>query len=180
MNIKEIKEKLLKLKNGKLPVILGIAGMVLIGLSSFFGTGNKKTAKADTKPVFTDEYVSSIEKKVKTLVEKISGDENAAVVVTLETGVRYIYAGETEKNTEEKTDSGSKNTAAEVKKNYITVKTEDGGEKPLVEAEYLPEIRGVAVVCKGGNDKEIAEKIKNALMSALNITSKRIYIAGGS
>ena len=41
-------------------------------------------------------------------------------------------------------------------------------------------MRGVAVVCEGGDDEIINEKITNAVTAALNITSKRVYIAGGS
>ena len=44
----------------------------------------------------------------------------------------------------------------------------------------MPEVRGVAVVCRGGDDELINEKIKNAVTAALNITSKRVYIAGGT
>ena len=43
----------------------------------------------------------------------------------------------------------------------------------------MPEVRGVAIVCEGGDDEQINEKIKNAVTAALNITSKRVYIAGG-
>ena len=34
-------------------------------------------------------------------------------------------------------------------------------------------------MCAGGDDEEIREKVQNAIMAALNITSKRVYVTGG-
>ena len=73
-----------------------------------------------------------------------------------------------------------KSTSSENKQSYITVKTADGGEQALLVTAEMPEVRGVAVVCRGGDDELINEKIKNAVTAALNITSKRVYIAGGT
>ena len=42
----------------------------------------------------------------------------------------------------------------------------------------MPEVRGVAIVCDGGDNEYIAEKIQNAVTAALDITSKRVYICG--
>lgn len=42
----------------------------------------------------------------------------------------------------------------------------------------MPKVRGVAIVCDGGDNERIAEKIQNAVMSALNISSKKVYICG--
>ena len=58
------------------------------------------------------------------------------------------------------------------------MKTADGGEQALLITEQMPEIRGVAIVCEGGDNEIINEKIKNTVTAALNITSKRVYICG--
>ena len=44
----------------------------------------------------------------------------------------------------------------------------------------MPEVRGVAIVGEGRDSEAINEKIENAVTAALDITSKRVYIAGGS
>jgi stage III sporulation protein AG len=44
----------------------------------------------------------------------------------------------------------------------------------------MPEIRGVAIVCIGGDNELIAQKIENTVTAALNITSQRVSIAGGN
>ena len=102
------------------------------------------------------------------------------MVVTLESGIKYSYADTNEGSSADKTESNSKSTSSENKQSYITVKTADGGEQALLVTAEMPEVRGVAVVCRGGDDELINEKIKNAVTAALNITSKRVYIAGGT
>ena len=76
--------------------------------------------------------------------------------------------------------SGSTIQATSPGKATVTVKTADGGEQALLVTTEMPQVRGVAVVCEGGDDEIINEKITNAVTAALNITSKRVYIAGGS
>ena len=51
---------------------------------------------------------------------------------------------------------------------------------PLVVTEIMPQIRGVAIVCELGDSPAIAERIQNAVTAALDITSQRVYIAGGA
>lgn len=170
----ELKEKLRALFSKKGVFILGIAGILLIGLSSFLPAVSKK---GNTLPDFSEEeYREATEEKVLKIVRKISGDENAEAVVTLATGKRYSYADETSESKEEKSDKNGTNTTGATKKNYITVKTDDG-EKALVLAEYMPEIRGVAIVVSACGNEEMINEIKNAVTAALDITSKRIYIA---
>ena len=92
-------------------------------------------------------------------------------------GIIYSYADTNEGTSANKTGSGQESTSSESKQSYITVKTADGGEQALLITTEMPQVRGVAVVCEGGDDEIINEKITTA---ALNITSKRVYIAGGS
>ena len=92
----------------------------------------------------------------------------------------YSYADVNEGSSADKTESNSKSTSSENKQSYITVKSADGGEQALLVTTQMPQVRGVAIVCRGGDDELINEKIQNAVTAALNITSKRVYIAGGS
>ena len=102
------------------------------------------------------------------------------MVVTLESGIRYSYASADETDTTSATGSTTDQSSESKKQSYITVKTADGGEQALIVTEIMPEVRGVAIICEGGNNEITAEKIKNAVTAALNITSKRVYIAGGT
>ena len=145
-------------------------------------TLTKHTKKENTEAAATfstEEYKENLERQVADLVKKISGSKKAQVVITLEGGIRYSYAESTEDTSSNKNESSGAFSSSELKRSFITVKTSSGGESALLISEYMPEVRGVAIVCAGGDDEEIREKVQNAVMAALNITSKRVYVTGG-
>lgn len=169
-----------KIKNPKILVAAGLVGIALICLSSFIGGGEKKEIKAQFGETLTaEEYKAELQESIGEIVKSITGSDNLKVVITLESGIKYSYADISEGISENKTASNSESTSSELKQSYITVKTADGGEQALLVTTEMPEVRGVAIVCEGGDDEIINEKIQNAVTAALNITSKRVYIAGG-
>ena len=177
----KLKDLILKFKNPKVLVTLGLIGIVLIFLSSFLGNDNEDIPpSSDGEQINTNEYCTMLENKIKGIVQSISGDENAYVVITLENGVRYSYADATQSDNTSSLGKESEHLSESTTQSYITVKTADGGEKALIVTEYMPEVKGVAVICNGGEKESIAQKIENAVTSALNITSKRVYITGGT
>lgn len=174
LNLKFLK----KLKSPKVLVSAGLIGIVLIFISSFFGA-SPDSEKADSQNIFSaDGYCLELENDIKKLVTEITGSKNVSVVVTLENSVSYSYADTREETSSDKKGETSAATDTERKESYITVKTADGGEQALLVTENMPEIRGVAIVCEGGDNELINEKILNTVTAALNITKKRVYICG--
>lgn len=171
-----------KVKNPKIMLIAGLIGMTLICISSFAGkkSDGKKASYASDGGITAEEYRLQLEENIKSIVKEITGSSDPTVVVTLESGISYSYADVNEGSSADKTESNSKSTSSENKQSYITVKSADGGEQALLVTTQMPQVRGVAIVCRGGDDEPINEKIQNAVTAALNITSKRVYIAGGS
>lgn len=167
------------LKKPKVLVMIGIGGMLLIFVSSFIPSGVKTGEISDIKTVNVEEYRAGLEEDVIRIVKGITGDGNCTVVITLESGVRYTYADTNEQDNSSASGENLEESSSSSAKSYITVKTADGGEEPLLVAEVMPQVRGVAVVCRGGDDKDIIEKIKGSVTAALDITSKRVYVAGG-
>ena len=174
-----IKKYITRLKSPKLLVIIGITGIMLIYLSTFFSTENEKSDTASGGGITVEQYREQLEESILKMVESITGSPNATVIITLESSMKYSYADISEGVSANKTESDSESFSSESKQTYITVKTSDGGEQALIITTEMPEVRGVAIVCEGGDDELICEKIQNAVMAALNITSKRVYIAGG-
>ena len=84
-----------------------------------------------------------------------------------------IKQGENNRNSD-----ASSETSSDSEQTRVIVTDSSGNEKALVVNEELPQIRGVAVVYNGANNEQTNEKIKNALMATLSVTSKRIYISG--
>lgn len=175
----KLNEYLGKLKNPKILIILGLCGILLLFLSSL--SFDKNETEKDTLPeISPEEYQKSLEKDIKKIVKGITGDKNATVLITLDSGIYYEYADITEDSKADKTDNNTVTSSSEQKQDYITVKNKDGSEQALLVTAKMPQIRGVAIVCKGGDNQLISEKIKNSVTAALNITSKRVSIAGGT
>lgn len=175
----EIKEKLLKtLKSPKTLLIGGLVGILLIFLSTLGGGASEKEMKSAEEAFSVDSYRAELEEDIKELVKEISGSKRVSVVVTLENTASYSYADTREEATTDKSGEKTNETDTELKKGYITVKNADGDEEALLVTATMPEIRGVAIVCEGGDSEIISEKIMNTVTAALNITKKRVYICG--
>ena len=171
-----IKSAAKKLKNGKTVMILGIAGILLIFLSSVLPTNSAKTDTVSAT-LSEDEYCENLQEQITALVKRISG-KNAKVVITLDTGVTYNYAAETKTSQSDK-NGGSTNESEKSSEDKKTVITDQNGdESPIIVNSFLPQIRGVAVVYFGADDNYINEKIASALKAALSVTSNQIFIYG--
>lgn len=172
-----MKEKLLTFikgkKGGQLLFIIGIVGIVLIYLSSVMPKKTETQENASVQEEFSEkEYAEYLEQQVREIVAAISGDISSVVTVSLESGITYIYAEEKKDNLKSQESESSEQT----ERKYITVKDSEGNEKPLLITKQMPAVRGVAIVCNPVGE-ETGNKIKNAVMAALDITSRKIYIA---
>lgn len=166
------------LKKPKTVLIIGLVGIGLILLSSFISSGESKKESVKTGEMTAEEYKAILEEDIKETVTDITGSKNVSVVITLESGIKYSYADIKEETLTEKKENEKESTGNETKSGYITVKTAEGGEQALLVTTQMPKVRGVAIVCDGGDNERIAEKIQNAVMSALDISSKKVYICG--
>jgi len=60
---------------------------------------------------------------------------------------------------------------------YITVRT-DSGYAPILSQSIYPEITGVSVVCRGGDNFEVKKKLIDVISTAVGVSSNRICIVG--
>ncbi len=160
-------------KGGQALFIVGIVGIVLIYISTLLPAESNEIPESRVSEEFSEEeYAAYLEQQVREIVAAISGDSSAVVTVTLDSGITYVYAEDKKQNnrTEES------EIQEESEKNYIIVRDSDGSEKPLIVTRQLPSVRGVAIVC-GPVGEETREKIQSAVMAALDITTREIYIA---
>ena len=66
--------------------------------------------------------------------------------------------------------------AKQYEDNYIIVKTDNGEEGMLLKVTQ-PKIRGVAIVCRGGNSPQVRQSITDTVTAVLDISSARVNIA---
>lgn len=174
----KIKNYLTLLQKPKALIIVGALGILLIILSSLFTKSGGKQTDITGVDFSIEDYKESLEENIKDIVEEISGDKKAEVIVTLESTVEYSYADTLEESLSDKSDDKSSAEESQSKNEYIIIKNSDGSEKAVLIKAKLPEIRGVAIVCNDGDNELINLKVTNAVTAALNITSKRVYICG--
>ena len=167
----------------RLIVILGLLGMALILLSQFFDGGSGKTKEVDTATAqFTsEEYIAELEGKLTALITGIDGVGEARVMVTLESGVEYIYAQEEKRNTDTTREGGTTEVSGKVyekenvEQKYILV-DQNGKKQPLLQTELQPKIQGVVIVCEGADNVRVEQSLTNVVTTALNIPSTRVCV----
>lgn len=180
-NVKDFLSKLCNdEKYKKWIIVCGLIGIALIFLSGFF-KGGQKTKDVDTDNITTEQYISSLEQNLVNIVSSIYGAGKTKVLVTLENGKETVYATEEKKNKEASEDKANGETTRrqesdDSEKRYITIKNSDGTEMALAVTELQPTIKGVVVVCAGGDNPDVKERIVSAVTTALNITSKRVCV----
>lgn len=168
-------------KGKRVIVIIGILGVALIFASSFFKTEKKEDKNAVASKYTTQEYVTRLEQNLTELVSSIKGAGESKVMVTLENSEQTVYATEERQNKEATEDKSNGQTSKKkesdgLEKKYITVKDSDGSEKALSVTQIQPTVKGVVVVCQGGDDPCVQKKVIDAIKTALNITAKRVYV----
>lgn len=164
-------------------VVIGLIGIALIFLSDFFDSPNKSESTLQNTEIKTDaEFCEKLERDAEELIKSLTGDINVKVVITLESGTKYLYASDKNKNTDTKKNiSGEAVLNDEIsdksEESYIIIKTSDG-EQPLLISALSPKVRGAAVVCDSGGVHEVAETIKDSLGTLLDVSENDISVAG--
>ncbi len=163
-------KKLSDMLRGKRGIALASAAALGIVLLTFdrlpFAQQEKKN---DADPYYkVSFYTENLEKRIKELCRSCDGAGDVHVLLTLDSGSEYVYASDVEQKKEG--ESGS------VTREYLIVSTSSGDE-PVKVTEIYPRIRGVAVVCSGGDRPEVREKITSLLSAALGIPTNRIRVS---
>ena len=149
-------------------IIGGLIGIALIFLSSYFptGSGGSGSAEETLDKISAQEYTSQLEENLIQIISHIDGAGEAKVMITLETGVETKYATQEKSSTESGTSEVS----------YITVRDANGSERALAVTEVQPTVKGVVVVCPGGEEPVVQQRIISAVTTALDISSKRVFV----
>ncbi len=108
-------------------------------------------------------YVTYLEKKLETVLAKMEGVGDVAVMITVsDTGENVV-----EKDT--------KKTESELDEE--TVYVENGsGTYPYVQNEKMPTVEGVVVVAEGGGNARVASNISEAVQALLPVEAHRIKV----
>lgn len=156
MNLKGMKERLSPLWQGdkktKLIVFAGLLGMALILFSSFFE--KEPAAKAPGGEWNSEQYQAMLEQRLLETVSSVEGVGKAKVMITLESGVEYVYAQAEKKNTDSTKDYDGTDTKRVQEKDqteqaisWWTAAAASG--KPSSKPKNNPKLRGLWWSVKG-------------------------------
>lgn len=150
----------------KVLVILVVLGVVFVLLSGSFTGGGSKTE--NTTSLDQTSYTQALEQRLQKTVSSMDGVGNCKVMITLEKSGENVYA----KNSESKrgADSGSS------KEDYVLY-DKNSSESPLLLSAYLPNVQGVAVVCSGGDNPAVQQKIITTVSALFGIPTNRISVS---
>lgn len=161
-------------------IILGIAGIVLIGISEIFSNKPSDNKSESTKPdnqitFDQDDYTAALEQKLYEIVGAIDGVGDAKIMITLDSSFEYRYAMTKETVTDSPQSSGSGGHQS-LKEEYVYIENADGKRQALLISQVLPKIKGVVVVCEGGDTLAVRNNVINAISTVLGTYSNNVYV----
>ena len=172
---KNLLQKTNIIKNNKHIALIVIAGFLVILLIfiSELDFNTNYTDKTEIKAeMSTEEYCTYLEDKVTKIIECIDGAGKTKVMITLSETTEYIYATN-DKNNRKNTDSSDDSN---IQNDYVIIE-KDNNDTGLLIKTIEPKVRGIAIVCEGGNNSTVQNQIYSAISAVLNISTSRISIS---
>lgn len=171
MNRDKLEGLFQRIKNDKklsLMMLFAVVGIILIVISSLPEKPDPEIVN-EVKQAFDEtEYTSSLEDKLEEMISLINGAGETRVIVTLECDYETVYA---------KDGSLSKNDSSmDEDSEYIIIDSEET-QSGLLLKTVTPKIRGVAVVCAGGDSQYVQTAVIEMLSAVLDIGTNHISVA---
>ena len=153
-----IKEYILSLKKKKMfvPVLIASAAFIVLLIS------HASPADNDSGRSSFDTFADKLKREIEELCLSVDGVRSAKVVLTLDTSEERVLAKDSERN-------GSD----------LRLDTVISDGKGIELSIVAPKVRGVAVVCTGGDKPSVKKKIVELVSSALGISSSKVSVCGG-
>ena len=156
-------------------LIAGAVGIALLALSELVPERNETVSR----PISAEAFVQQTEERLRAIVSRIEGAGDCEVLVTLENGVEYVYATEeriSSDRREDTDDSASRLTQSDGSESSVIVVDTDSGHDGLLVTEIQPTVRGVVIVCEGGDREEVRQRIIQAVTVAMDLSAKRVCV----
>lgn len=169
---KEIERISVLLKNDRkklIILIVALLGIILIVISSFEDKTVSDEEETQLQTDFSEsDYTAALEKRLEETVSSLYGAGRSRVMVTLECDYETVYARDGSYSKDE--------ASSDEKSEYIIIDSEQQ-EDGLVLKTVTPRVRGVAVLCEGGNDPYVCEQVSQMLSALLDLGSNSISVS---
>lgn len=184
MGIKIFENTLGKLKAGDKKVkwitVIGLIGIACICLSQFWPASDASAPTQINGEVSGEAYVEQLEQRIHQLISSIDGVGNSNVMVTLENGVEYIYEKEETKSSTLNRDSSNGEKLqqnSDYNEKYVIINDSGGEKSALIRTTLEPKVRGVVIVCEGGDRAAIVEQITDVVTTALHLNYSQVCVS---
>ncbi len=151
-------QKYKDLLSGKKWLLLLLALAILLLL--FGGSVGKGQTQGTTDAEITERteaYRRELEERLAALCAEVEGAGRVSVMITLDGTARAVYATD---------------TRGDGKSDYVV-----SGGKGLLLSHAYPDVVGVAIVCDGGGNADVTDKLTRLSAAALGIGTNRIYVS---
>lgn len=173
-------------------ILMGSAGILLLLLSApdLFSGWNKKESDVNEEQVemmaskdddWETEYVRRKEEQLSELLSSVEGIGSNRVMITLYSSKEEIvekdqpYTQENEKQSEQGS-VVSDLQRLDQSEETVFYELEDGTQKPYVVKVMQPQIAGIVVVAKGGDDPKVKQEIINAAEVLFSVPAHKIIV----
>ena len=150
-----------------IPIVAVIIGIFLLIVPQL----PRKKSATDNKTRL-ERYVESTESRLESTLSKIEGAGKTKVFITVSDTFETVYASNAS------IDEGASGKSTE--KQLAYPKSGSGSGDPVVVKELVPDIKGVLIVCEGGNRPDVRVEITSSASTALGISTNKIYVTGGT
>lgn len=179
--IKEVISKFSADKKTFLIVLAGIAGVIILVISELFPSGETEENGKNSEDIQISEYsienhyeyAEMLENKLTDIISSIEGAGETKVMLTLESSSEAVYA-QNDKTDKESGDEGKEKLSSE--NDYVLIKTDSSKEEALLLKIIQPEVKGVAVVCEGGDSIYVQQKIIETVSAVFDISTSKIKV----
>lgn len=149
-------------------VLAGLVGIGLIAASELLPVGRAKKRTPQPAQTPACSYEEQIEKRLSSVISEIRGVGRAEVMVAIDSSCETFYA----KNEKEESKTEGENMQKSYTGNYVLA----GGGQGIVLKTDEPKVRGVIVVCEGGDSASVRKDITDAVTSVLSVDTNHVCV----
>lgn len=148
-------------KRINLLVCAGLAGLLLLAFSEWLPAEESAAPQDETAAAAQASYAQDLETKLQTVLAKTEGVGDVEVMVTLEQQQETVYV------TDQQTEADGSATVSHVLP----------GGSGLVQTVRMPQVLGVAVVCTGGGDAAVQNRVVALVQALTGVGANHITVA---
>lgn len=154
-------------------IVFCIGAIILIVLSSFSNSETTTETIISAEYSTFEEIAQSYEEKLAELLSSIDGAGQCQVMLTFENDGFVNYLVEVTTDYQITSDGDISDSYSE---EVIIINNQDGADETIVLSRQMPDVKGVAVVCEGGDNEIVKEQLYSAIKAIFDIGSSKISI----